>query len=206
MVTTPESIRLVGGVLCLDFVNTTDWESVGVPHPSGMDVLAEAEMFVRWGRRLGVLSPRGRATTSHAELALARELRTTIHKMFSAVSSQAAPPPAALEQLRTKYVEALPFARIRENGGAWLLSWSRADPRSVRFAVAANAITLLNDREQLRRIRQCPGHGCGGLFIDVSGRRRWCSMEVCGSRAKMRRLYQRQRATAGDEHPRATPP
>lgn len=195
---TPESIRLVGGVLCLDFVNTTDWASPGVPHPFGMDVLAEPEMLVRWGRRLGVLSPRGRATTSHAELALAREMRATIHKMFSAVSSQAAPPPPALERLRINYAEALPSARIREDGGAWPLTWSKGDPRSVRFAVAANAITLLDDPEQLRRVRQCPGHNCGGLFIDASGRRRWCSMEVCGSRAKMRRLYERQRTTARD--------
>jgi predicted RNA-binding Zn ribbon-like protein len=197
---TPESIRLVGGALCLDFVNTTDWEGPGVPHPAGMDVLREAETLVRWGRRLGLLSLRGRAATSQSELAAAHELRATLHKLFSAVASQTAPPPVALEHLRSSYVEALPFARISEDGGAWPLTWSKADPRSVRFAVAAAAITLLDDPGQLRRVRQCPGHNCGGLFIDASGRRRWCSMEVCGSRAKMRRLYQRQRSAAGDDH------
>jgi predicted RNA-binding Zn ribbon-like protein len=193
---TPESIRLVGGLLCLDFVNTTDWKRPGVPHASGMDVLSEATMLVRWGRRLGVLSSRGRATTSDAELAAARDLRATIHELLSPVSSGSAPPPAALERLRSAYIEALPHARIRGTEGAWPLTWSKADPRSVRFAVAANAITLLNDPEKLHRVRQCPGRNCGGLFIDASGRRRWCSMEVCGSRAKMRRLYQRQRTAA----------
>jgi predicted RNA-binding Zn ribbon-like protein len=44
----------------------------------------------------------------------------------------------------------------------------------------------------------CPGNNCGWLFLDGSGRRQWCSMEVCGSRAKMRRRYERQRqARAG---------
>jgi predicted RNA-binding Zn ribbon-like protein len=192
---TPESIKLVGGALCLDFVNTTDWASPGVPYSSGMDVLGEPEMLVRWGRRLGVLSPRGRATTSDAELALARKLRATIHETFSAVPGGSSPPPGAREHLRTNYAEALALARIRANAGAWPLTWLKADPRSVRFAVAANAITLLGDPKQLRLVRQCPGPNCGGLFIDTSGRRRWCSMEVCGSRAKMRRFYQRQRAT-----------
>jgi predicted RNA-binding Zn ribbon-like protein len=42
-------------------------------------------------------------------------------------------------------------------------------------------------------VRQCPGRNCGWLFLDVSGRRHWCSMATCGSRAKMRRLYARQR-------------
>ncbi|MDR0358582.1 MAG: CGNR zinc finger domain-containing protein [bacterium] len=43
-------------------------------------------------------------------------------------------------------------------------------------------------------MRRCPGRGCGWLFLDASGRRRWCSMQTCGSRAKMRRLYERRRS------------
>ena len=51
---------------------------------------------------------------------------------------------------------------------------------------------LLQDPELLRRVSHCPGRGCGWLFLNTSGRRRWCSMSTCGSREKMRRLYQRQ--------------
>jgi predicted RNA-binding Zn ribbon-like protein len=194
---TPESIRLVGGVLCLDFVNTTDWERAGLPRPSGMEVLGDPNSLVRWGRRLGVLSRRGPARASDAELSAARSLRAAIHTVFSAVAAGGAPPPAVLDRLRRDHAAGIPFARIRERGGSWPLGWSRTDPRSVRFAVAADAIALLGSPDQLRRVRQCPGTNCGGLFLDTSGRRRWCSMEVCGSRAKMRRLYQRQRAAAG---------
>ena len=40
---------------------------------------------------------------------------------------------------------------------------------------------------------------CGWLFLDTSrsGRRRWCSMQSCGNRAKARRFY--ARATASSE-------
>jgi predicted RNA-binding Zn ribbon-like protein len=46
------------------------------------------------------------------------------------------------------------------------------------------------------RLKVCPGHDCGWAFYDnsrnLSGR--WCSMAVCGGRAKARAHYQRLRA------------
>ena len=42
-------------------------------------------------------------------------------------------------------------------------------------------------------IRACPGHDCGWLFVDPRGRRRWCTMAVCGNRAKARRHAARTR-------------
>lgn len=38
------------------------------------------------------------------------------------------------------------------------------------------------------RLKSCPGHLCGWAFYDrsPSGRSRWCSMQLCGARAKMR--------------------
>ena len=37
-------------------------------------------------------------------------------------------------------------------------------------------------------VAACPGRGCGWLFADPRRRRRWCSMAVCGNRAKARRF------------------
>jgi predicted RNA-binding Zn ribbon-like protein len=42
-------------------------------------------------------------------------------------------------------------------------------------------------------VRRCPGSGCGWLFLDPRGRRRWCTMAVCGNRAKVRRHAARTR-------------
>ena len=61
--------------------------------------------------------------------------------------------------------------------------------------VARDAVELLTG--PLRdRIRECEGHGCTVLFVDASrgGRRRWCSMDVCGARSKMA-AYRRRRQT-----------
>lgn len=44
------------------------------------------------------------------------------------------------------------------------------------------------------RLKSCPGHRCGWAFYDrsPSSRSRWCSMQVCGARAKMRAYRTRQ--------------
>jgi predicted RNA-binding Zn ribbon-like protein len=50
-------------------------------------------------------------------------------------------------------------------------------------------------------IRCCANPGCGWLFVDRAGRRRWCSMATCGNRQKARRHAARARAaTAGRRH------
>ena len=70
---------------------------------------------------------------------------------------------------------------------------ARPSRARVRFAVAVDAMALLADPARLARVHRCPGPACGWLFLDTSGRRRWCSMSTCGSRVKMRRLYERRR-------------
>jgi predicted RNA-binding Zn ribbon-like protein len=68
----------------------------------------------------------------------------------------------------------------------------------LRFTAAADAIALLTDLSCLARVSRCPGRDCGWLFLNLSGRRRWCSMSACGSREKMRRAYRRS------HHPNAS--
>ena len=55
------------------------------------------------------------------------------------------------------------------------------------------AIGELVTREDLTRVRFCPGHECGWLFLDTSGRRKWCSMQSCGNRAKVASFARRRR-------------
>jgi predicted RNA-binding Zn ribbon-like protein len=149
---------------------------------------------MRWGRRLGLTGARA-PKPGERELAAARDLRRALHAIFAAVAAGAAPPTAALELLNTTHAEAAAAARLTGRDGAFALDWPAGDPRRVRFAVAVDAIALLGDPARLGRVRACPGRNCGWLFLDTSGRRRWCSMQTCGSREKMRRMYQRRRAT-----------
>src|SRR5205085_6780809 len=128
------------------------------------------------------------------ELSAALALRDAIREVFAPISRGERPAAWALKRLGEHHARAASEARLDVDGDAWRLKWPRRDLRTIRFSVAVDAVSLLTDREQLSRVRLCPGHNCGWLFLDTSGRRRWCSMEVYGSRAKMRRLYARRRS------------
>ncbi len=59
-------------------------------------------------------------------------------------------------------------------------------------AVAWSAAQLLTSADA-GAVHACPGDGCGWLFIDRRGRRRWCTMQVCGNRAKVKAFADRRR-------------
>jgi len=191
----PETIKLWGGALCLDFANSVDWSPAGEPLASATDALSSPRALARWGRRLGVARGRRLPAVDDAELAAALALRLVVHRIFSALAEGGRPAPGDVEALARDHAAATEAGRLAAAGdGAWRLQWPAADPRGIRFAVAVDAVALLADAARLARVHRCPGPDCGWLFLDTSGRRRWCSMATCGSRVKMRRLYQRRRA------------
>ena len=156
-------------------------------------MLAAPDVLRRWAVRLG-LGDTG-ASAARAELDRALELLGALHAAFAAIGLGNEPPTPALRAIAQNHAEAAAAARLEPAGdGTFRLAWRGTDPNRIRYAVAVDAVTLLADPERARRIRHCPGHDCGWVFLDLSGRRRWCSMDTCGSRAKMRRLYERQRA------------
>lgn len=71
---------------------------------------------------------------------------------------------------------------------------SSNDPtRQVAIEALVNAVELLGDRSD--RIRSCEHDDCTLWFVDTSkaGRRRWCTMDRCGNRAKAQRHYNKSR-------------
>ena len=74
----------------------------------------------------------------------------------------------------------------------WVLDEDELD--RVLWPIVGSAANLLTSAE-LGRVRQCARRGCDWLFVDLSKNqsRRWCSMELCGSRVKSRRYYRRRK-------------
>ncbi|MFG2577498.1 CGNR zinc finger domain-containing protein [Streptomyces sp. NPDC048481] len=80
-----------------------------------------------------------------------------------------------------------------------------ADLTPVRKALAGLAIAwseLVVTGEAVR-LKRCAEHACAWVFWDVSKNRsrRWCSMRVCGNRAKARRHSAKQAAVAAADRP-----
>ncbi len=74
--------------------------------------------------------------------------------------------------------------QARSQGLEWLLT-----------AIARNGAELIAEGPEAP-IRKCANPDCGLLFYDDSrtGRRRWCSMAVCGNRAKVAAHYRREKS------------
>jgi predicted RNA-binding Zn ribbon-like protein len=201
---TPDTINLWGETLCLNLANTVDWTD-GDEHvdPDLTDVLRTTDLARRWGVRLGLLEERTGLTISSDELHRLRRLRDAVYATFSAIARDRAPAREHLNVLWSQHQEAIKNAELND-ATPFAPSWALDDPRRLRFAAAGDAIALLTDPSRLARVSRCPGRDCGWLFLNLSGRRRWCSMSACGSREKMRRAYRRTHhpgANADRPHP-----
>jgi predicted RNA-binding Zn ribbon-like protein len=194
---TPETIQLWGGALCLDLANSVDRaEDGGHVAPELTDVLTGPDELARWGVHVGLFGAEAAPVADRAELARVRALREALHDAFAAVAGGAAPDRADLAELEAAHAAAVAAGALVRGDGAWRYDWAPDDPRRVRFAAAVDAVALLADADRLARVTRCPGRHCGWLFLNLSGRRRWCSMSTCGSREKMRRAYRRRRGEA----------
>ena len=199
----PTLPRLLGDRLCLDFANTIEGPISARPE----EFLWSYPDLVRWGHHTGILSE---SVVERLMLRSAREpnetaavfdralaLRGSITRIFRAVAAGAAPQAADLEVVQAQYLLALAHAQLMPIDNHFDWDWEASDQALDRplWAVARSAVEVLTT-DDLARVKECPGAGdCGWLFYDTSknGSRRWCSMEGCGSRLKMRRQYAKRK-------------
>ena len=90
------------------------------------------------------------------------------------------------------------LTHIDASGEARMVDVS-AKQATERTAVAEGHVVMSKTTLELivsgrwTQVGQCRGQPCGWLYLDPSPtrRRRWCSMEDCGNRAKVRRFRAR---------------
>jgi predicted RNA-binding Zn ribbon-like protein len=141
-----------------------------------------------------------RSTVDEDTLAGALALREAINTAVTATVAAVSVPDWAVRCVN-EWIAAEPQRpALRLAAGVPVLSLPRAGrtPRGALALIAADAAELLGTG--LRdRLRICPGPGCRGRFLDDSpaGRRRWCSMAVCGNRSKAAAHRQAMHTVAG---------
>ena len=195
----------IGGALCLDFTNTVDDRLLARPR----DRLASYDDLLTWAAYAEALTPEqveqlrrvaaSRPDAAESAFRDARLLREALYRVMAEVARGAAPPDADRVALERAYRDALAYADLRPESGRFGWAWPEVSDDLERplWPILASAIDLLTTAD-LARLKRCASEiGCSWLFLDTSksSTRRWCTMELCGSRAKMRRLYARQRAT-----------
>jgi predicted RNA-binding Zn ribbon-like protein len=123
--------------------------------------------------------------TSH-DLAAARRVAKAVQAGALATARHRRPPDDAVRLLNR--AAALPPLTPRLDPDTRSFSWHRPSVSAAMSEVARDALAMLGDPEQRRRVRTCANPDCERLFYDDSrpGRRRWCSPERCGDQARAR--------------------
>jgi predicted RNA-binding Zn ribbon-like protein len=200
-------LALLGGALCLNFTNTTS----GRGSDRNLEHLQRYDHLLAWavhagatdraaGKALAALAKRHPRAATNSLLRAVR-LREALHAVFTATIGGRAAPPLAMDALNKTLAQAMAAASILPTAAGFVWGWRDLSSclDGMLWPVARSAAELLTG-PSLHRVKGCPGRHCGWLFLDRTrnGRRRWCEMEVCGSRAKMRRYRERRQAADMD--------
>ena len=194
-------LPLVGGAPMFDLTNTASDRG----GPQAQDHLRNADHVVAWARHAGIVGVTGARALRRqiarrrvaADLARrTRELRELLYAIGTALAAGAPPRPDLLDRLAGIHARVLAHARLEptDAGFAWRWDAARAPVEAVLGPITLSAVEVATHAARTR-IKQCAGEHCGWLFLDSTknNRRRWCEMEVCGNRAKQKRLRGRRR-------------
>ncbi len=189
----------IGGHPALDFCNT--WAGWGGEPDPRQEWLKTYDHFAVWAHHADLISPEDvrrlrRAATRDRRRALAllsetRALRTATHTVVLDPSDRRA------MAVVTGYVRRSGSVVRLEPGQPPHWSIPRAVGLDLPLLSTAWAVGDLLTHVDLGLVKSCPGHDCGWLFSDVSGRRRWCSMASCGNRAKVASFARRRKNRSG---------
>ena len=168
------------------FVNT-HWD---LEHDLGGEVLHSPAALGRWLVGRGLLEPG--VTLARADLRRALAVREGIRALLAANNGSPLDP-GAIEALNRAASRSAVVIQFTPDGSP------RFEPRRADLDGALGLLLAVVGRAQLdgtfARFKACPGEDCGWAFYDYSKNQAsaWCSMAVCGSRAKARTYRQRRR-------------
>ncbi|GAB3062191.1 CGNR zinc finger domain-containing protein [Sediminivirga luteola] len=205
-----------GGALALDFLNTLR-DRTRRPR----ETLHTTEDLVEWfdcalaagavvppGAAIPAQAPPGGRSTEAAQIPGADEARigggsarllAEARRLRAAIDALLSPglhPTAADARRINRRARGAPVPRLDEDHPDRTVAVGFG-ARDVLGAVAADAIALVAAGEA-KGVKVCAHERCGLRFLDQSrgGRRKWCSMERCGNRAKAAR-HAAGKATVG---------
>jgi len=176
----PVDFFFLGGRLAVDLLNT-----VIVPDGRVRDLLSRRVDVASWGEAAGVVVRRDLRNAAREPAGL-RAFREALRRGLVAWAA-AGTPPARLIALLNNHLARDPAVTEVSRKGRDVVT---------RVRSAGGLIT----QGDPRRLRKCADPTCCLMFYDTSksGRRRWCSMQLCGGRAKVRAFRRRVGRRSGN--------
>jgi predicted RNA-binding Zn ribbon-like protein len=183
MTLTETAFRFVTGRPSVDFTSTLGkrWREPAIER-----IPAQADLG-RWFAEAGLTS--ASLDVSPAALRHAHQLREALYRLLRVPVFGERPAGADLELVNHWAARTPPAIALRGD-----LSTTLVEPTAIGLLalLARDGVELLGGPLG-ERLRECASETCTLLYLDTSraGTRRWCSMELCGSRDKMARYRRR---------------
>jgi predicted RNA-binding Zn ribbon-like protein len=192
----PFQFQLVAGHPALDFANTLDYR---FDPERTIELMSSYERLAEFTRQSGLITEhqarRLKLLTdergAEVRLKLAIQLREVIEALFHAILNNKAPGEVCLRDFNRFVARARRHEKIYWKSGKVIRGFDEV-AQNVELPIwllTESAVALLMSPE-LTDVRECHEPSCRWLFLDHSKNhsRRWCAMELCGNRAKVRRF------------------
>ncbi len=175
-------------VLVQAFVNT----HYDLEFHHGAEVLDTPEALAGWFADAGLIA--APTAVLEADLDRALTMRESLRTLARDGIASTAAANSSLHRLNAVAAGARVEIRFSAGGPQFVAAPDAGVPGAIGVLLAVTAQALIDG--SWSRLRICPGDNCGWAFYDHSRNRsgRWCSMSVCGGRAKARSHYRRRRA------------
>jgi len=175
----------VGNNLAIDFVNTQIIDRGEV-----IELLNDSQDLLNWANAAELSLDKGNNKKQLFRESL--ELREALKQVFTAILDTRGIPSNALNMVNQHLLNHVIKQELKKVKGKFELRsiYKNLSIERLLGLIAFEAAELLQSN-QLVKLKRCANPKCILLFVDTSksGRRRWCSMEVCGNRSKAANHY-----------------
>ena len=191
-------VILLGGRLAVDFANAPSYPAAPGYDLSWEELVTFLEVSrivsAERGAQLLTLSESD-PQAAFAVLLRAVQLRNALRAAFAAVVKNERVAPDVVEPINEILRVTEGHDELVFDGGRWKLEFIARESglEWLLAAIARSAAEILVEGAEAR-IRVCANPACRLFFCDTSrtGRRRWCSMAVCGNRHKVASFARRR--------------
>lgn len=174
----------VGNNLAIDFLNTQI-----VDRGEIIELLNEPQDLYDWACEAGISVD---SNVKNQELVGSLELRRALKDIFLSVLNNQTIPKKTYKIFNQYLLNHLTEQKLTSVNGVLVLQ-----PIHKKLSIdnllgfVANEAALLLTSKKINKLKRCSNPKCILLFLDISkaGKRRWCSMDVCGNRAKAANHY-----------------
>ncbi|QGH32781.1 CGNR zinc finger domain-containing protein [Gracilibacillus salitolerans] len=190
-----KSIFILGGTAWINLVNTTY-----ISNNKEVDILADKSSTLQWLKENNLLRESDAIDLENKELINSliielHSLRKLCNIILFDIEQKGEVSLNATNQLK-KIVEKLKvnITINSENNNLKMVSEGVTVEDHVLYNIIGSIIHTL-ENTSIGRIRKCEHEECILYFVDTSksGKRRWCSMELCGNRKKAAEFYAKKK-------------